>query len=473
MRRFVRENGLCALGAVGASAAMAWIGLYGFGWSDYEVEALPSLNALTHGHVLEFLRLAPAYGGSLIERAPFALTPGLWGGGELAVYRMVALPCLLTAVVLGVWLCSRLRAMRMPVLWRAVAVGVCVANPITLAALEQGHPEELLGACLCVGAVLAAMRGRAVWAGVFLGLAIANKEWALLAVGPVWLALAPARAAEPGGRGRFRRDWRAWPAIVCAATTAVVAGLILAPLMLVPGGGFAATAGSVASSHNEIFQPWQVWWFFGWHGSMVHGLFNAPKPGFRHGPGWVGVVSHPLVVAVGFALAGAVWLQRIARERRIAAERTGATRTAAAKPLSAADPAPTDPTRRGRDALLTLALVLLLRCVLDSWDIGYYLLPCSIAMVVWETIGERRAPALTIAALIAPWVALEQLAERGLRPDAQSALFLAWTLPLAAYLALALYAPGVGAQLHARVRARMRARQETTVSSVGSPVSTS
>ncbi len=462
MRRFVRENGLCALGAVGASAAMAWIGLYGFGWSDYEVEALPSLNALTHGHVLEFLRLAPAYGGSLIERAPFALTPGLWGGGELAVYRMMALPCLLAAVVLAVWLCSRLRAMKMPVLWRAVAVGVCVANPITLAALEQGHPEELLGVCLCVGAVLVALRGRAVWAGVFLGLAIANKEWALLAVGPVWLALAPARAAEPGGRGRFRRDWRMWPTIVCAATTAVVAGLILAPLMLVPGGGFAASTGSVASSHSDIFQPWQAWWFFGWHGSMVHGLFNAPKPGFRHGPGWVNLVSHPLVVAVGFALAGAVWLQRLVRERADAAPTAGAL--------------PGNPARRRvRDVLLLLALALLLRCLLDSWDTSYYLLPCSIAMVVWETIGERRAPVLTIAGLIAPWVLLGQLTERGLSPDGQSALFLAWTLPLVAYLGLALYAPGLGTKLHARVRVRARvgARQEITVSSVGSPVSTS
>jgi Glycosyltransferase family 87 len=457
MRRIVRENGLCALGAAGASVAMAWIGLYGFGWSDYEVEALPSLNALTQGHMLEFLRLAPAYGGSLIERAPFALVPGLWGGGELAVYRMVALPCLLAAVVLGVWLCARMHAMRMAVLWRAIAVGVCVANPITLSALEQGHPEELLGACLCAGAVLAAMRGRAVWAGIFLGLAIANKEWALLAAGPVWLALAPAKNGKPRELGRSRRDWRTWPAIVCAATAAIVAGLTLAPLMLVPGGGFAATTGSVVSSHNEIFQPWQVWWFFGWHGSTVHGLFNVALPGYRHGPAWVNLVSHPLVVVVSFALAGAVWLQRLVRER---GDNAGTEGTA-------------DPTRRGRDAVLLLALVFLLRCVFDSWDIGYYLLPCSIAMVVWESIGERRAPVLTVAALIAPWVLLEQLAERGLGPDAQSALFLAWTLPLSAYLALALYAPGVGIHLPARMRARAGARQEITVSSVGSPVSTS
>jgi len=99
MRLRIRENALCAFLAAAGTATMAWLGLYGFAWSDYETEARPAFGALTHGHVLEFLRLAPAYGGSLVERAPFALLPGLWGGGELAVYRMVALPCLLAAAV--------------------------------------------------------------------------------------------------------------------------------------------------------------------------------------------------------------------------------------------------------------------------------------------------------------------------------------------------------------------------------------
>ncbi len=158
MRRGLRENAPCALIASGACAAMAWLGLYGFGWNDYETEARPAFEALAHGHLLGFLRLAPAYGGSLIERAPFALLPGLWGGGALAVYRMVALPCLLAVAVLGVWLVSRTRAQGRSTLARAIALGVCVANPIALRALEFGHPEELLGACLCVAAVLLAAR---------------------------------------------------------------------------------------------------------------------------------------------------------------------------------------------------------------------------------------------------------------------------------------------------------------------------
>src|ERR1035441_8945057 len=79
MRLRVRENALCVFMASAGAATMAWLGLYGFAWNDYEIEAKPAFDALTHGHVLDFLRLAPAYGGSLIERAPFALLPGLWG----------------------------------------------------------------------------------------------------------------------------------------------------------------------------------------------------------------------------------------------------------------------------------------------------------------------------------------------------------------------------------------------------------
>src|ERR1700689_736491 len=129
MRRVLRQNALCTLLALGASFAMGWLALVGFAWTDYEVEAMPAYTALLHGHIVAFLRLAPAYGGSLLERAPFALAPELWGGGANAVYRMAAVPCLLAAAVLGVFLAHRMRAAGHSKLARAVAVGVCVANP--------------------------------------------------------------------------------------------------------------------------------------------------------------------------------------------------------------------------------------------------------------------------------------------------------------------------------------------------------
>ncbi len=55
MRRALRENALCALLATAGCATLAWLGLYGFVWSDYEVETQPSLEALVHGHLARFL----------------------------------------------------------------------------------------------------------------------------------------------------------------------------------------------------------------------------------------------------------------------------------------------------------------------------------------------------------------------------------------------------------------------------------
>jgi Glycosyltransferase family 87 len=391
MRQALRENALCAFAAMAGCATIAWLGLYGFAWSDYEIEAAPSFQALAHGHLAEFLRLAPTYGGSLVERAPFALLPGLWGGGSLAVYRMVALPCLLAAAALGVWLVARMRAEGRSRLARAVALGVCVANPITLRALELGHPEEILGGCMCVAAVLLGARERPLAAGVLLGLAIANKEWALLAAGPVLLAL-------PG-----RARWR------CLASAGAVTVAVLAPLALASSSGFASSAHAIASPASPIFQPWQVWWFLGHHGLPVHGAFGVLKPGYRTGIAWASRVSHPLIIAVGLMIAGALWLR----------VRGGAL------PL--------------RDSLLALALVLLLRCVLDTWDAVYYPLPFVLALLAWETgAPTKRPPVLALSSTVLIWFSFLWLPGHS-APDTQAAFFLAWSLPLAGSLCVRLF----------------------------------
>jgi hypothetical protein len=432
MRRALRENALCAFFAALACATMAWLGLYGFAWSDYEVEVRPAYEALVQGHVGRFLSLAPAYGGSLVERVPFALAPSLWGGGALAVYRMVALPCLLATVALGVWLLARMRAQGRPTLARAVALGVCVANPITLRALEIGHPEELLGGCMCIAAVLLAGRrtsGRdhSLLAGVLLGLAIANKEWALLAVGPVALALPPGR--------RLR----------CLLSAGAVAVAVLAPLALSASGGFlASTRAAAAPAANPIFQPWQVWWFFGHHGAAVHGLFGAAKPGYRTGPAWTGAISHPLVLLVGLAVAGGLW----PRARRAALPE--------------------------QQALLALALLLLLRCLLDTWDTVYYPLPFLLALLAWE-VGRpgRNPPMLALCASVLVWVSFAWIGEY-VSADLQAAFFLAWTLPLAAWLGSQLHAPRQTAPApHLGAAGEPAGAQETTVSVLGRLVSTS
>jgi hypothetical protein len=353
--------------------------------------------------LLSFLRLAPAYGGSLVERAPFALIPGLWGGGQLAVYHAVAAPCLLAGAALGVWLVARMRAQGQSTISRAVALGLCVANPLTLKALEIGHPEELLGACLCVAAVLLAGRDRPVWAGVLLGLAFANKEWALLAVGPVLFAL-PARRWLP-----------------CLLGAGLAAATMLAPLMLAGSGGFVTNAGATASTSSTIFQPMQVFWFLGHHSSRAAHLLGAAKHDFRLAPAWIGTISHPLVIAVALPLTGLLWwLRRLSPTPA----RNGAARAGGGWPA---------------DALLLLALLLLLRCMLDTWDNGYYPLPFVLALLVWETGAYGRAPVLALSSTVLVWANV--WLSLHVSADAQAAFFLAWSVPLAAALSLRLFAP--------------------------------
>jgi hypothetical protein len=423
MRLRVRENALCAFLAGAGVATMAWLGLYGFAWNDYDNEARPAFEALVQGHVLSFLRLVPAYGGSLVERAPFALLPGLWGGGQLAVYRMVALPCLLATAALGVWLVAHLRSRGdQSILVRAVALGVCVANPLTLRALELGHPEDLLGGALCVAAVLLAARERPLWAGLVLGLAIANKEWALLAVGPVLIAL-PSRR------------------MLCMLSAGAAAAIVLAPLALVGSSGFIASTRGTAAPPSTIFQPWQAFWFLGHHGAVVRGLFGEIKPGYRTAPAWVGIISHPLIVAVSLPLTALVWRRE----------------------------------RRQSDALLLLALLLLLRCVLDTWDTVYYPIPFVLALLAWESLGDQRRPAvLALSSTVLAWISFQWLPAH-VSADAQAAFFLTWSLPLAIGLALHLYAPELTRRLTrgATTSARLLPAQEITVSSLDSRVSTS
>lgn len=394
----VRQNAPVAVLAIAGSLILAWLGLYGYAWTDFDDEAMPAVDALIHGRVADFLRLVPAYGGSLIERAPFALLPSLWDGGALAVYRSMAAPCLLAAALLGVYLVARMRTAGVSRLARGVALGLCVANPLTLRALELGHPEELFGGALCVGAVLVADRGHAGRAALLLGLAIANKPWALLAIGPVLLAL-------PGRR------------VVCTAWTAAVAGLVLAPLMLVESGSFVSSNRATASSVNPIFQPWQVWWFFGHHGDLVVGMFGNVKEGFRSAPSWANQISRPVVMAMLIPLTALAWRLRAAPRGNAGGRR------------SALGP-----------ALLLLALLLLLRCLFDTWNTVYYPIPCLLALVAWETLCARRVPVLALGATALAWVSFETLASRA-SPDVQAAFFLLWSTALVVGLAATLYAP--------------------------------
>jgi hypothetical protein len=399
MRSRVRENAAAiSLAAAGITVA-GWLGLYGWALTDYDFEVRPAFDALVHGHLLGFFQLAPAYGGSLVLRAPFVLSTRLWEGGEMSIYRAAAAPCLLATAVLAVWLVARMRELGHTRLSRGLVLALCVVNPLTVPALEIGHPEELLGAALCVAAVLAAMRGRGIWAGVLLGLAIANKEWAIVAVGPVLIALPERRIAS-------------------LSTAVAVTAIVLAPLAL--AGQLVAQTKGAATHADVIFNPWQVWWFLGRHLHTLRDAAGHVVPGHRWDhrvePGWVATISHPLIVAVTAPLT----LLCVRLRRR------GAPRPAG-------------------EPMVLLMLVLLLRCMLDPWDIAYYAVPLLIALVAWESLTYVRPPVMALTGSVAAWFVFQWTVPRhGFSPDVQSLVFMAVALPALATIVCALYIPGVG-----------------------------
>jgi hypothetical protein len=383
-----RVHAAAAAGAAAGLALLAWIGLADFAFNDYDSEASASVHALTAGHLGHFLDIAPAYGGSLAIRAPFALLPGLWGGGPLAVYRMLALPCLLAVGALAVWVAARMRGLGKGRVARGAAVALLAANPVVLLALQIGHPEEVLAGSLCVVALLVARTGRWAWAGALLGLAVGTKSWAVLAVLPVLVAL-------PAGRGR---------ALLLAGA---VGGSILVPFALAhqlhSAGG---AAGSLGAASGPIFEPTQIWWWLGGHG-IVRGYNGIIKPGFRVEPGWLSTIAHPLVVAMAAPLT-LLWLRR----------------------------------RRGRplEPLALLTLLLLARCLLDPWNNRYYAVPFLLALIVWECLSRREVPLLSLAATVLTYVTFQELPGR-VSPDAESFFYLAWMVPLATAIVVWLYAP--------------------------------
>jgi hypothetical protein len=383
LRRY--ETALFAVIAAAAPVALIWGWSWLAGANDYGTEAAPSFTALLHGHLATFLTTAPAYGGSLLLRAPFALPASLAGGSPLLIYRLSALPCLLVPAALGVWLARDLRRAGGSLIAATLALLLCAANPITFRAMQLGHPEELLGAALCVAAVLLAQRGRLGWATLALGLAIANKQWALLAIGPVLVAAPSRRGLILLGAG-------------------AIAGAFYLPLMLESGTFQAGTTRLAVAGTGPLFQPWQAFWFFAQHGDWrpAQGVY-IPRS-FRLPPAWLGGRAHLLIVASAVPLTWAAVRRRTSRA----------------------------------DAMLFLAFLMLLRCWLDPWDIVYYALPLIIALVAWEatTTRGRRLPQYAATATAATWLIFWYLPNHLSRDDQALTFLIPSTLALAVLAAV-------------------------------------
>jgi hypothetical protein len=360
-------------------------------------DAGPSIESLSEGDLHGFFANQPPMGSfSLLLRTPPAVVANALGGDDLSVYRSGVFICVLAAGLLAVFLAmSMMRAGRPWTIW-ALLAAACLVNPLTYQAAYWGHPEEVLAAVLAVGAVIAAGRRHWLIAGLMLGAAVATKQWAFLAAIPVLIA------APAGTRVRV--------ALTCAA----LAAALTLPMLAADPGRFHAAQNNVSleSSYTNTVTASNVWWAFAsesfGEGIDIYGhkkeiaQFSLPND--------VGRSLHMGVIGVALVLSLLYARRRTGRE------------------AWAPD-----------DVLQLLALLFLMRCMLDPLTFSYHHTPFLVALISFEAL-RRRVPVLSAYTIGALLLMNEVVVPSG-EPGLINAFYLAWTIPLAAFMALSLYAP--------------------------------
>jgi hypothetical protein len=385
-----------ALGALAALFAAALVlalarppmGDYAASTLSNPDNAAPAMSALIGGEGESAIDVQPVMGPvSLVLRWPFAAIGHELGGRQME-YWFGAAACLWALVLLAGWLAVRARRASSERLAGPLVALLLVANPVTFAALSAGHPEEILTAALATAAVLAAGRDRAALAGVLLALAVATKPWGALAAPVALLVLT---------RGHAR----------ALVVSAALAALLVVPLMAAnPERTFGGA--HELGRETRVYAP-SVWWPLAERRPVVQASAVGQIPdvavlpaGLTRAAGQIAIAALTLALCLGYM-----------RRRR---------------PLALAD------------GLALLAGLMLARCALDPVDLFYYAVPFVVALVAWEVHARRGIPLVSMAASLALWISAgHPAADR----DLVCALFLAWALPLAAWLALRPARPGL------------------------------
>jgi hypothetical protein len=368
-------------GIAGSIAVSAWVAWHGGIGVDYDKDARPAIDALGSGDVSGMLAQQPLMGSlSVLLRAPLAAL----AEDPMTAYRLGALACLVAGGLLGLWVAGLMKERGRSRGARVTVWALCAAGPMTFNAVLWGHPEEALGGALCVAAVLAAGRDRPLAAGIALGLALATKQWAVIAIVPVLLA-------APGRR------------VVLATVAAGLALALTVPFMVGGPDSFAHNAKMASNSHTEV-RPLSVWWLFAPEETRTVSdgvaMREVAEP---YLPASLGRVPHPLIVLLPIPL-GLLLVRR----------------------------------RGDADAALgLLALLLLLRCAIDPVDNGYYHVPFLMALAAWEGLRRDGLPVLSLVSATVLWVLVRHVPVE--HSDATSAAYLAWAIPMVGVLARAVY----------------------------------
>ncbi|HST18776.1 MAG TPA: glycosyltransferase 87 family protein [Gaiellaceae bacterium] len=340
---------------------------------DYPADAGPAVAALAHGSLRRAAAVPFLMGPfSIVLRAPFVWVADRLGAGDLGVYRAGIVPCLAAAAVLGVALVRRSRSN-----WAPLVAALAVLTPASVAAASNGHPEELLGGALCVAAVLLAHGRRPVWAGIALGLAIATKQWALIAVVPTLLA-APA------------------PSRVRVALVGAAAALAFyTPFIAQDPHAFMAATRNEA--HVESAATPETIWLAVASDRHVN-VAGSPTLTYHAVPKWVPPVSHALIVLAALPFALLLWRRRL----------------------------------QASQALALLALLFLVRCVFDPVDQDYFHVPFLLALLATE-VTAGAFPCVTLFAVGGLWLNFGVLHGTA-SPWLSAAVYLGWTAVVGAFL---------------------------------------
>jgi hypothetical protein len=305
--------------------------------------AAPAIAALLHGQFGLYTAHQPAIGlTSILLRLPFGAAAQALGGGQVLVYQVGALACLLPLAWLVGWLVGRRTSRRVA----GVLAGVLLlTSPAVRETVSSGHPEEVLAAVLATGAVVAATRGHAVWAAAGLGLAVGTKEWAMIALLPVLVAL-------PGRR------------LAAAAFAGVIGAVLCLTAPLADPAAFARALHTEGTTN--LVNPLSLWWPVS---APVHLASGGLAPA-RLMPLGLSRAESSLALASGLALVAAFWWRASGR-----------------RPIA--------------DPLALLALLALVRLFGDSTHLVYYYVALLVPVAAWEVVSLERLPWVTGCATLA------------------------------------------------------------------------
>lgn len=358
-------------------------GDYGNPWCDVgRCDPQPAIQGLARGDWEQVAHLQPAMGPvTLVARVPAYWAADAFDLGLAWEYQLGVLICLLPLFLVAIMVSRRMHEPDVAV--RIFIVAALAFNPAIFSALDFGHPEELTATGLVIAALILAAERKALAASVVLALAVATKQWAVLAFVPM-VAL-----TAPGARLRT------------AAITAGIAAALLSPLAVANPGGFSEAVRSAAAPDSPA-RAESVWWRFADQDPDPNAAVNG-----RVLKSLDDVARTSAAVVLGLVLIAGTYLLR----RRFG--------------LSV--------------ALRLLALTFLLRCMLDPYNLPYYHAAFLAALLASEALSRARIPGTALAgvALFVAWMQLKLHYNANFA--VRNVIYLVWTIPFAAVLARQLW----------------------------------